>query len=275
MLLSSLVGACSALLVSYAEITKIVVLLIFFQATLSFLLTFKKSKFKIHVIKKNYIIAFFRTIFGLGIYYAYYMGLSYKNPATSSLLLNMAPILVPFLLMYKKKLSLIDIIAVCLCFGGLVIFQDFDFNNIMFGPILLWGLLSSFCFALTIVLVDKMKEKMDTSEIINLYSLFSIIIIFPFALPYFEEILELPLWFYIANSVLFYLRQYTINHAAGMLPATYIGPLNYFTILFIWIFDVLIKDIIIQPHQIFGFIIILLSFIILKFGQNNKLLKSR
>ena len=265
MVIAAVFGASTTISVSYAQIEKNVIFMLFTQSLFSFIASFRPKKIgQSFKNKKALFLMAIRSIGGLLVHFFYFKGLEFKDPVISAVLIAIGPVLVPLLLVYKKSLNLKELIALLGCFIGLVIFKDINISTFKFDALFIYGLLSAFFFGLTIVIVDELKKSYSTTELVGLYALFSLLVTAPLAISYLDELTFNEGLFYLLMAMLFFLRQTSMYQAMKFISPELFGALTYLSIPMIATYDVLIKGKRLSTHQAIGAIVIIISILFLQ-----------
>ena len=180
-LVSVVISVLTAILVAKFPKQTPVIWMLFFQSFFSLFMTLMICKIKtkgqetlLALKTQHYRLHVIRAILGLGIYGCYYEALHLISPLNSNLLINAAPLFLPLLnyLFFKQRLVVSIGLGITLGFTGIYCILD---PSWMLRAQSLWGytfaLCSGLCFALTLIVVNRLNRYDSINTIILYYTL--------------------------------------------------------------------------------------------------------
>lgn len=165
----------------YSPITTIFIRLVISSTFLLLYLKSRGRKIKIHT--KDWGLFFIISLFNPFLYFLFEnFGLLHTTPTVSSVIIALIPVLTPVFawLMIREKVSILNILGICISFTGILIMllrKDLQFDSSLLGIALLFGaVISALIYA---VLVKKVVKKYSPVEIVTYQNLIGMILFLP------------------------------------------------------------------------------------------------
>lgn len=171
----------------------------------------------------------------------------------------------------KEKVKINQIISIIIAFIGALFIIRPQFN-LDIVPALI-GVLGAICAACSYTCLRALGKKEQGATIVFIFSLFSLVIIFPFMLETYKHMSILQLIYLILAGVSATIGQFGITWAYKYAPAKEISIFNYTNVIFAAIISIILFNVIPDVFSIIGYIIIFSSALYM-FMYNKKLDKS-
>ena len=229
------------------------------------------NNYRIIPLKKNRIKLLLRCLFGtLGIY-LYFYSIDNLILANASMLTRLSPFFVTLFaaIILKENIDSMNwVVFLPMVVGCIFIIKP---TSDVFSIVSIYAVLSGCSGALAYIMIKSIGKEESAYVIIFWFTLFSSIVYFVIAskdLVNLEEIQYFPLFFI---GVLGLMGQVGLTFSYQISKANIVAPYSYFYILFTGIIGYMIWSEIPDKSSIIGYILIILSYILLiKFKKNNK-----
>ena len=205
-----------------------------------------------------------RMIFGLSASCLYIVALNHLPLVNAALLFYTTPLFIPFLAvpMLNESVSKHIWWAVVLGFIGIAIIIKPN-SQIFLEPGNIIGLLSGFCLAVAYIFIKKLSPVEKISRIVFLFFFLATLIQVPFL--FFADFLPplTNLFYAFIAGVCFLISQIFLAKAYEYAPAAKIGVFQYFTILYVAIFDWLLWNKVLSLVDLIGALLIIVAGVII------------
>jgi len=200
------------------------------------------------------ILLFVRSAFGTCGVICNFYAVTHLNVADASMLNKLSPFYVILLsaILLKEKPDLFQWIAVAIAFFGsmFIIKPSFEFSDTTFAALI--GLLGGLGAGIAYTSVRKLgKLGVRSSVIILFFSLFSVIVVLPFAIHYYDGMSEKAFLLLVGSGIAAAGGQFFITNAYRQAPAKEISVYDYTQILFAALLGFFFLD---QVPDIYSFI---------------------
>lgn len=247
----------------------------FFRNMVSLIFAFiilKKNNIKIKCNKNNIIFHLIRSIAGtLGIICNFY-AVDHLILSDASMLNKMSPFfaIIFSLIFLKEKVSFLQILLVCFAFLGSLFIIKPTLTGMEFLPAII-GFIGGMGAGAAYTTVRYLGQKGEKSAfIVFFFSSFSCLVTFPYILINFHSMTIIQLVLLICAGLAAAGGQFSITAAYRCSPAKEISVYDYTQIIFSAILGLFIFQQIPDMYSIFGYIIIILSAIIMFIYNNRK-----
>ncbi len=173
-----------------------------------------------------------RAIFSVGIGYCLFFAVMHIPLVNAVLLVNTAPILVPLLgfIFFKNKINHKLWLPIFLGFSGVVILLHPKGSMLDIADLIAFA--GAICMAMSLLLVKRLAKKDNPTTISFYYFLFSTLLTFVIAVPYFKALPLTAILVLILIGSLFFVVQMTLTMALNNTSADIVGSLYYSNVLF-------------------------------------------
>ena len=187
---------------------------------------------------KKHVLHSFRALSGFIALSCFTYAIRHLSVVEAILLFNTAPLFIPLIVLiwFNLKIPKRRIYAIALGFIGVVLVLKPSLSFINIAGLL--GLTAGIMVSIALVVVRQLSKTEPTFRIL-FYFFFYILLLsfFPFIFTW-EKISDPKLWLYLlCVGVLSFAYQFMVTKAYSKVPATRVGPMVYFALIFAGIFD--------------------------------------
>ncbi|MGL5641620.1 MAG: DMT family transporter, partial [Paraclostridium sp.] len=171
----------------------------------------------------------------------------------------------------KEKVKTTQVISIIIAFVGALFIIRPQFNLDIIPALI--GVLGAICAASSYTCLRSLGKKEQGATVVFVFSLFSLVVIFPFMLETYKHMNMLQLLYLILAGVSATIGQFGITWAYKYAPAKEISIFNYTNVIFSAIISIILFNVIPDEFSIIGYIIIF-SAALYMFMYNKKLDKT-
>lgn len=219
----------------------------------------KKCKWRQIFVRQKFI-HLIRMLMSLASVYTLIYGLQYVSIFNALVILNSAPLVIPFLrkLFFKKKIHSLIFPSILLAFSGIILILAPDRRIIEASVMIIF--LSMLCMSFSLLILEKMKES-DPHFSIFYYFLYSTLTMGSLLI-YQHQFFNLPLHYApmgIGLGILFFLVQLSVVYAAKFISSLLISILFYGEIILALFASVLWESMPLNSHLLLGTVFVILG----------------
>lgn len=253
-----LMGALSKIISKHVLINHI----IFLQSISGLLCTYLFLKIKKYqwrqVLAQQKWIHLARIAFSLASIYAFIYGLQYVSIFNALVILNSAPLIIPFLrkTFFRKPIHFFVFPSVLIAFAGIVLILGPD-RHIIEIPILII-LVSMLCLSCSLLILEKSKN-IDPNLSLFYYFLYSSFAIGSLLI-YKHQLITIPIQYLpigMLIGVLYFFVQFCVIYAAQYISSQLISILFYVEIIFALFASVFLENMTLNPYLIMGTLLVI------------------
>lgn len=248
----------------------------FFRNSVSFIFAFfmvYKQKEKFFGKKENRKLLLLRATTGtLGVLFNFY-AISKLVLSDANMLNQLSSFFAIILaaIFLKEKVKINQVISIIIAFVGALFIIRPQFNLDIIPALI--GVLGAICAASSYTCLRSLGKKEQGATVVFVFSLFSLVVIFPFMLETYKHMNMLQLLYLILAGVSATIGQFGITWAYKYAPAKEISIFNYTNVIFSAIISIILFNVIPDEFSIIGYIIIF-SGALYMFMYNKKLDKT-